>query len=143
MDVDVFIEATGDKPNSKFLPEDWLNAKGYVKTNPETLRLDVPGVTGVYCIGAVGSYSDGSAMDWKFGLKPLLESIRLDLIGQETGKRKILYKKFKQDMQMIPIGPGGGVGTAFGYRFPSFMVKMAKAKDYMIGNAPKIIQGVV
>lgn len=31
--------------------------------------------------------------------------------------------------------------TAFGFKMPSFMVKMAKARDYMIGNAPKLIEG--
>jgi apoptosis-inducing factor 2 len=82
MVVDVYIEATGDRPNNSFVPEAWLNAQGYVKTDPQTLRLDVPDVRHVYCIGTVASYSDGSILDTKFALKPLLESIRLDLIEQ-------------------------------------------------------------
>lgn len=82
MTVDVYIEATGDKPNSKFLPQAWLNEKGYVLTDGKTLRLDVPGVTGVYCIGSVASYSDGSVLDTKFSLPAIAESIKLDLQGQ-------------------------------------------------------------
>jgi pyruvate/2-oxoglutarate dehydrogenase complex dihydrolipoamide dehydrogenase (E3) component len=63
MTVDVYIDATGDKPNNEFVPESWLNEKGYAKTNPQTLRLDVPGGRNVYCFGSVGSYSNGSMMD--------------------------------------------------------------------------------
>ena len=82
--VDVYIEATGDRPNNKFVPKDWLTERGQVQTDGQTLRLNVPGVTRVYCIGSVASYSDGSVFDSKFAIKPILESIRLDLQG--TGK---------------------------------------------------------
>jgi apoptosis-inducing factor 2 len=84
--VDVYINATGDRPNTAFVPQGWLNERGFVKTDPQTLRLDVPELTGVYCIGSVASYSNGSVMDTKFALKPLLESIKLDLKG---GSRSI------------------------------------------------------
>jgi NADH dehydrogenase FAD-containing subunit len=173
MAVDVYIDATGDKPNNKFVPEAWLNAKGYVKTDPQTLRLDVPEVNNVYGFGSVASYSNGSVLDTKFALKPLLESIRLDLLGQretssssitsldpnppgwiswltswipffgtaEPGKRKIVYKKLTSDMQFVPVGSKQGVGVVFGYKIPSMMVKMAKSKDFMIGNVPKLIDG--
>ena len=90
MTVDVYIEATGDKPNSSFIPPTWLNEKGYVKTDGMTLRLDVPGVTGVYCIGSVGSYSDGSVLDTKFSLPAIVESIKLDLQGQGQSSQSLL-----------------------------------------------------
>jgi NADH dehydrogenase FAD-containing subunit len=157
MTVDVYIEATGDKPNNKFVPQAWLNEKGYVRTDGQTLRLEVPSVTGVYCIGSVASYSDGSVLDTKFSLPAIVESIKLDLQGQgwystscqqalltfpEPGPRtKKIYKKIQSDMQFVPIGKSQGVGVVFGYKIPSFMVKMAKSKDFMIGNAPKLVQG--
>jgi NADH dehydrogenase FAD-containing subunit len=172
MVVDVYIEATGDKPNNKFIPEAWLNAQGYVKTDPHTLRLDVE-INNVYGFGSVASYSDGSVLDTKFALKSLLESIRLDLLRQgetspssitsvdstpagwiswltswipffgtaEPSKRKIVYKKITSDLQFVPIGSTQGVGVVFGYKVPSMVVKMAKSKDFMIGNVPKLIEG--
>lgn len=142
MTVDIYLGATGDKPNSKFVPAAWLNDKGYVKTDSQTLRLDVPEVTGVYVFGSVGSYSDGAIFDSKFAIKPLLESIKLDLQGQQPGSRtKNIYKKFQSDMQFVPIGSTQGVGVIFGYKIPSFMVKMAKSKDFMIAQAPKLVEG--
>ncbi|KAF1989334.1 AMID-like mitochondrial oxidoreductase [Aulographum hederae CBS 113979] len=140
--VDIYIEATGDKPNSQFVPQEWLNERNYVKTDPGTLRLDVADVPGVYVFGSVGSYSNGSILDTKFALKPLLESIKLDLSGKEPGPRtKGIYKKVTSDMQFVPVGPTGGVGAVFGYKIPSFMVKMIKAKDFMIGQVPKLMDG--
>jgi apoptosis-inducing factor 2 len=171
--VDVYIEATGDRPNSKFVPEAWLTSKGFVKTDGPTLRLDVPDVHNVYCLGSVGSYSDGSVLDTKFALKALLESIRLDIIGKretsssslasldptppgwiawltswlpfggstETGTRKILYKKIQSDMQFVPLGSKNGVGIVFGWRLPTFAIVMAKSKDFMVSNAPKLVDG--
>lgn len=141
MVVDVYLNATGDRPNSKFVPEAWLNAKGFVKTDPQTLRLDVPEVTNVYGFGSVASYSDGGVMDTKFALKPILESIKLDLTGKQPDKRKNLYKKITSDMQLVPVGPKQGVGIIFGFKIPSFMVTQIKSKDFMIANAPKVIDG--
>jgi len=139
--VDVYIEATGDKPNSKFVPSEWLNDKNRVKTDPQTLRLDVAGVSGVYCVGSVASYSDGSVLDVKFATPAILESIKLDLQGKGGPRTAKVYKKITSDMQFVPIGSQGGVGIAFGWRLPSFLVKVAKAKDFMIGNAVKVVEG--
>lgn len=47
----------------------------------------------------------------------------------------------KGEIQIVPVGSTQGVGTAFGWGLPSFMVKMVKAKDFMIGQAPKLIEG--
>ena len=80
--VDVHIDATGGRPNGDFVPEAWLTEKGYVKTDVSTLRLDVETVQNVYCVGSVCSYAVGNSLDSKFAIKPLLESIRLDLLSQ-------------------------------------------------------------
>lgn len=157
--VDVYIEATGDKPNTKFVPQEWLDEKQRVKADPQTLRLNVPGVTNVYVFGSVGSYSNGSVVDVQFAKGALLESLRSDLSGTgklkakhgrdqvansdtEPGPRtKNVYKKITSDMMFVPIGPNQGVGAAFGWKLPSFLIKFAKSKDFMIGNAAKAIEG--
>lgn len=60
----------------------------------------------------------------------------------DAGPRtKKVYKKMKGEIQIVPVGSTQGVGTAFGWGLPSFMVKMVKAKDFMIGQAPKLIEG--
>lgn len=44
-------------------------------------------------------------------------------------------------MLFVPVGSTQGVGLAFGWRVPSFVIRMAKAKDFMIGNAAGLIKG--
>ncbi|RMZ81352.1 hypothetical protein DV738_g2169, partial [Chaetothyriales sp. CBS 135597] len=140
--ADVYIAATGDKPNTSFVPADWLTDRGQVKTDPQTLRLNVPGVTNVYVYGSVGSYSNGSIVDVIMAKKPFLETLRNDLSGGEPGPRtKNVYKKITSDVQFVPIGSQQGVGVAFGWKVPSFVVKSFKSKDFMIGNAVKYLEG--
>ncbi|KAL9083008.1 MAG: hypothetical protein Q9165_008704, partial [Trypethelium subeluteriae] len=139
--ADVYIDATGDKPNASFLPSDWLDDKGFVNVNAETLELDVPDMTGVYAFGSVGSYSDGGLLHVRFAIKPLLESIKRHIEGQALVPRsKNIYKPMKADLQFVPLGPNGGVGVVFGWRVPAFLVKMIKSRDFMVGNAPKVVE---
>lgn len=56
-------------------------------------------------------------------------------------RTKNVYKKIASDMMFVPIGPNQGVGVAFGWGVPSFIVKFAKAKDFMIGRALATVQG--
>lgn len=140
--VDVYISAVGDKPNSSFVPKDWLNERSQIKTDANTLRLDVPGVEGVYCVGAVASYSDGSIMDTKMGYKAAVASVKADLPGTNAGPRtKEVYKKIQSEIALVPVGSKQGVGLGMGWKLPSFLVTMAKSKDFMIGNAPKLVEG--
>jgi apoptosis-inducing factor 2 len=110
--VDVYINATGDKPNASFVPPEWLNENGQIKTNPNTLRLDVPGAEGIYVYGSVGSYSNGSIFDIKFAQGALLETIKLDLQGKgmsATPSRKVHTNNncrrpsHQQDLQEDPV----------------------------------------
>lgn len=140
--VDVYIGAAGDKPSSSFVPKIWLDERNKVKTDGNTLRVTAPESAGVYCVGSVASYSDGSIMDTKMAYKACVESVKLDLSGAEPGPRtKNIYKKITAEMAFVPVGSQQGVGLAFGWKVPSFVIKMAKAKDFMIGQAPKLIEG--
>ena len=71
-------------------------------------------------------------------MEPLADSLCLTEPGPRT---KNVYKKIQSDMQIIPLGSAGGVGSLFGWRAPSFMVRMVKARDFMEGNAMKTIMG--
>lgn len=138
--VDIYIDATGGLPNSKFLPSSWLNEKGKVITDPKTLRGPV---TGVYAVGDVASYSSGGVMDVLYGIRPLCSSIQIDLSASSQGAaetKQLVYKPMK-DTQVVPIGPKGGVGAIMGWRVPSLMVWLVKAKTYMIDKAPEAVSG--
>lgn len=138
--VDVFIDATGGKPNSSFVPSAWLNASGHVQVNDKTLRSATPGV---YAIGDVASYSTGSVLDAQNAVAPLGTSIGIDL-AKAAGKDGLFKQKvFKpmKDSQFVPCGPSGGVGQLFGWRLPSVMVWAAKCRTYLVWMAQGSVDG--
>ncbi|KAL8977951.1 MAG: hypothetical protein Q9177_006526 [Variospora cf. flavescens] len=138
--VDIYIDATGVRPNSAFLPRSWLTEKGYVITKDNT-SLRGP-ADGVYAIGDVAGYSLGGALDIIDAVRPLCFTIFADLAGPNAGGVK--PQRFKQtvtETQLIPIGPKGGVGSLFGWQIPSFVVWAIKSRDYMIGKVPGTVNG--
>ncbi|KAL8921479.1 MAG: hypothetical protein Q9172_003984 [Xanthocarpia lactea] len=136
--VDVYISATGIKPNTAFLPKSWLTEKNYVITR-DTTSLRGP-IDGVYAIGDAAGYSLGGALDIFDAVRPLCSTILTDLSAGKVGKAKP-FKQTVTETQLVPIGPSGGVGSAFGWRLPSFVVWMIKSRDYMIGMVPGVVTG--
>ena len=153
-------------PNTAFLPSEWLDERKYVKTDPETLRLESPNVSNVYALGTVTSFTNGSFLDAVDTVRPLAESIRLDQVAatmpiptkiednefalwwswlcpssSDPMKRRITYKQNLSESQFVPCGRGGGVGVLFGWRVPSWMVYKIKARTFMIEKARPIVEG--
>jgi NADH dehydrogenase FAD-containing subunit len=142
--VDVYLNATGAKPNSKFLPAEWLNESGHVIVDNSTLRGPVPGV---YAIGDVASNSNGSLMAAWYGVPPLGTSIGIDL-ATASGRASAdaipfvqkIYKPMK-DTQLVPTGPSGGVGQVAGWWIPSFLVWLIKSRTYLVEKAQGAVDG--
>ncbi|MCJ1285863.1 hypothetical protein MMC26_005205 [Xylographa opegraphella] len=143
--VDVYIDSTGGKPNTSFLPKDWLNEKGQVINDDKSLRLTIPGSEGIYAIGDVGSYSHGGFMDVKDGVAPLCSSIAIDVAKtidpSKAGAFKQKNFKWIPDTQFVPTGPKGGVGQLFGWRVPSLMVWALKSRTFMVEKLPGAMKG--
>ncbi|KAL8677569.1 MAG: hypothetical protein Q9186_006003 [Xanthomendoza sp. 1 TL-2023] len=136
--VDIYIPATGIRPNTAFLPKSWLTDRGYVITG-DTTSLRGP-IDNVYAIGDVAGYSLGGALDIVDAVRPLCSTILTDLSGGKVGKA-IPFKQTVTETQIVPIGPSGGVGSVFGWRVPSFFVWGFKSRDYMIGMVPGVVSG--
>ncbi|KAL8930421.1 MAG: hypothetical protein Q9208_000605 [Pyrenodesmia sp. 3 TL-2023] len=138
--VDIYIDATGIRPNTAFLPKHWLTDKNYVITK-DTTSLRGP-ADGVYAIGDVAGYSLGGALDIIDAVRPLCSTIFADLAGPNAGGVKPQgYKQLVKEMQIVPIGPKGGVGVVFGWRVPSFFVWAIKSRDYMVWMVPGVVAG--
>ncbi|KAI4206055.1 MAG: hypothetical protein LQ348_001112 [Seirophora lacunosa] len=138
--VDIYIDATGIRPNSAFLPKTWLTEKGYVITK-DTTSLRGP-ADGVYAIGDVAGYSLGGALDIIDAVRPLCSTMFADLAGPNAGGVKPQpFKQTVTETQLVPVGPKGGVGSVFGWRVPSFVIWMLKSRNYMIGMVPGTVVG--
>ena len=94
--VDVVIEATGEVPCNQFIPKDWLNNDGLVRTVIPTLRVDVPDLKNVYAIGSVSDALKGGILGIVFSYKALCESIHDDI----AGRGKLLF--LLRHLQFLP-----------------------------------------
>lgn len=150
--VDVFIDATGTYPNTGFLPKSFLDSRGYILSDVETLRVTAPGVEqgSYYAIGSVASYSAGRLFDIVEAVRPLAESIRLDILSLSSKESapaerdsKTLYKQIPKDKdtQFVTIGPKAGIGAFMGWSIPSFIVAFAKGKDFFLDKHKGYLTG--
>ena len=152
IECDLYIPATGLLPNTGFLPGDLLTEKGYVDTNPTTLRVDKAGPR-VYTVGDVGSYTRGGIVDIYDAVPVAMVNMKRDLLyfaaaadGVDAEKTPIKgkdkpYKPNLKETQIVPIGRSKGVGAIFGWRLPSIMVWAIKGRDYMLGFTTPMADG--
>lgn len=141
--VDIYIDSTGGKPNTGFMPSTWLNERQKVMIDEKTLRVTALGATNVYAIGDIVSAGDGGIINLKGAFDPLCSSIGLD-IAEAAGKRGFLKQgnwKMLKDSQVVPIGPKGGVGQMMGFRLPSTAVWLIKSRSYFVEMMPGIVMG--
>lgn len=138
--TDLYIDATGGKPNSSFLPATWVNDKGFVITDGKTLRTNTPGV---YAVGDVADYSNGSLIYAMASIIPLGRSIGVD-IATGFGKNGLFKDKIFSPMtntQIVPTGPSTGVGQIMGWRIPGWLVRSLKAKTFFLEQAESSWKG--
>ncbi|KAF2499440.1 FAD/NAD(P)-binding domain-containing protein [Lophium mytilinum] len=137
LETDLYIDATGARPNTGFLPKTILNEKGYVDSD-KTLRVTAAGER-VYVLGDCGSYTRGGIIDMWDALPVVVANLKKDLSGAEVPDKE--YKANLTETQVVPVGKSKGVGAFAGWKLPSMMVVMIKGKDYMANLAPPIVSG--
>ena len=158
--VDLYIDATGGKPNTDYVPADWLNEKKLVKVDTDTLRVQGVNSNGVYALGDAASYSNQTYMFVDAAVAPLCSSLGVDItksLGKEEkenqssgwwawlfGSTSPLEQKTFQPVKgtmLVPTGRKGGVGSLFGFQLPSIMVHIIKGKTFFMEMVPKMMQG--
>jgi NADH dehydrogenase FAD-containing subunit len=139
LEADLYIGASGVTPNSSFLPPALLNERGYLLTNPKTLRVDAAGPR-VYALGDIASFSNNTAININDSLPTLFTNLKRDLLSfdpafpdrKPRGKDREFQPNTKE-MLTVPIGSAGGVGAIFGWRVPNWFVWFVKSRDYLTG----------
>ena len=136
VDADLYIPATGTRPNTSFIPKMLRTADGRVDTNASTLRVNKAGPR-IYAVGDVASYASPAIHIILAAIPILGANIKRDLLlaaGKEessAGEDRI-FEEDTRETQMVPIGRSKGVGAAMGYRLPSFLVWLIKGRDYWL-----------
>ncbi|CAH6718315.1 putative oxidoreductase Ptalp [[Candida] jaroonii] len=127
---DLVLTTFGVKPNSGFIPKKLLNSEGYLKVSED---LTVPGYTNILGFGDITDTSNNTLVAIILGqTKTLEKSAEKYFEGKSVNPPP--YKNPKGASMFVPVGKDGGVGIVFGWSIPSFLVKIVKAKDYMISH---------
>lgn len=143
IEADLFIPAFGSRPNTDFIEKGLLADDGRVNTNISTLRVDKAGER-IYAIGDASTYARAAVHHILSAVPVLGANIKRDLLsaaGQSVEGADREFKEVKKEMQMVPIGRSKGVGAAFGWRLPSFMVWLIKGRDYFLWTTGPLWSG--
>ena len=135
LEADIYIDATGTRPNTGFLPKEWLDNRNRVSCNDKTLRVEAAGPR-VYAVGDCASCTQGGVMDQYDAIPVAMTNLRNDLVAHISGSAPSAdrhYTPNRKEQQLVPVGTQKGVGAANGMALPSMMVWMIKGRDYMIG----------
>lgn len=128
--ADCYINATGVLPNTGYLDPRFLDARGRVRVD-ENLHLQ--GHTNVYALGDIVSGGNATIVDFAYTQQPSFESaVKHDVIDPAAP-----YKPYKLDPKVTivaPISSKGGMGVLYNWGVPNFLVRMLKAKDFMISK---------
>nr|OQO28919.1 hypothetical protein B0A51_03939 [Rachicladosporium sp. CCFEE 5018] len=153
MVVDAYIACTGVFPNTKFVPKHLLDDKGYVATNPKTMRLEKIGYPGVFALGDCAAYSSNYVMDVYTAVPIVLHNLLNDLLAHELrlaspygGNQdqidSLVDEEFVQrnvNSHLCPISRYGGVGWLLGKVLPGIVVWALKGHDYRVCKAGRVV----
>ena len=145
LDADLYIPATGTRPNSDFVDKTLLTADGRVNTNVSTLRVDKAGPR-IYAVGDVASYARPAIHLILSAIPVVCANIKRDLLlgaGNEESSisEDRVFKEDTRETQLVPIGKSKGVGAAMGWQLSSFLVWLIKGRDYWLWTTGDLWSG--
>ncbi|TQN67977.1 Oxidoreductase ptaL [Colletotrichum shisoi] len=145
LDADLYIPATGTRPNTDFVDAGLLLPDRRVDTDPSTLRVDKAGAR-VYAIGDASSFARPAVHNILSAVPVLCFNIRRDLFlaserPEAAAAEDRLFVEDTRETQLVPIGRSKGVGAAMGHRLPSSGVWMIKGRDYWLWTTGSLWSG--
>jgi NADH dehydrogenase FAD-containing subunit len=139
IEADLYIPATGVSPNTDFIDKQLLDNQGYV-TVASTLRLPNSRPR-VYALGHVSSSKPRAIHAIMNQVPVLCENLKRDLLAADS--QNVQYRELEAETkksQLVVIGERG-VGLAFGWKIPGFLVWLIKGRDYWLGMTPGMWNG--
>jgi NADH dehydrogenase FAD-containing subunit len=139
--TDLYLPALGSTPLTAYIPSHLLDPQSRLLTNESTLRVNPSAGPLVYALGDITSFTHGGIPEIIAEIPVLASNMKRDLLATHTngfgakpqGKDRI-YEPENRELQVVPVGQGGGVGAAYGWRLPSWAVWLIKARDFMVSG---------
>ncbi|KAI8802309.1 hypothetical protein BJ742DRAFT_778427 [Cladochytrium replicatum] len=140
VEADLTIVAPGGyKPNSEFLKagslgESVLDAQGFVKVKA---TLQVAGHDHIFALGDVAAANaPKTAISVNNQAPIVVANLRKAISG--AGEEKTYDGAGQTRMMVVALGPTAGAGVYGNFGIPGFLAKMAKSKDLMLSQLPKL-----
>lgn len=143
--ADLYIPATGARPNTSFVPDALRLPDGRVNTDATMLRVIEAGER-VYGIGDASAAARPAIHNIISMVPVLCANIKRDLLlaadqsAQVVGEDRV-FKEDTRETQLVPVGKSKGVGAAMGIRIPSFLVWLIKGRDYWLWTTGNLWSG--
>lgn len=128
---DVVLNTTHYEPLLDFLPASVKDEAGYVVTDD---RLVVKNHPNVFALGDILAGGARLVVDLSYGQLPVFAATAKQVIAGQTGKQPT-YTPYTNTV-LVPISRQGGEGRLFGWWTPNILVRLFKARDFMVGQAP-------
>ena len=145
LDADIYIPATGTKPNTGFIDPSLLSKDQRVNSN-NTFRVEKAGPR-MYAVGDVAGNVKRPAVHVILDSIPVLcANIKMDLRlaagvePSEVGNDRV-FEEDTRTNQLVPIGQSKGVGEAMGFQLPSVLVWLVKGRDYWLWTTGMLWSG--
>jgi hypothetical protein len=148
--TDLYLPALGSTPLTSYIPSHLLSLTSHLLTTESTLRVTLAAGPLTYALGDITSFTQGGIPEIQLEVPVLASNMERDLLavhnagGDLSAKPKGKdrgYEPEMRELQLVPVGRGGGVGSAWGWRVPSWAVWAIKGRDYMVGMSVGRVYG--
>jgi len=146
--TDLYLPALGSTPLTAYIPPHLLSPTSHLLTNESTLRVNPSAGPLVYALGDITSFSRGGIPEILSEIPVLASNMKRDLLASHNGGigtkpqgKDRIYEPETRELQLVPVGRGGGVGAVYGWRVPSWFVWLVKARDYLVPGAVDRVYG--
>ena len=142
LNTDLYLPALGSTPLTSYIPSHLLDpTTSLLLTTQSTLRVTPAACPLTYALGDITSFTRGSILEIIAQVPVLASNMQRDLLAahengfgaKPQGKDRI-YEPELRELQVVPVGRRGGVGAAWGWRVPSWVVWLVKGRDYMVAG---------
>jgi NADH dehydrogenase FAD-containing subunit len=146
--TDLYLPALGSTPLTSYIPANLLSPTSHLLTNESTLRVNPSAGPLVYALGDITSFTRGGIPEILSEVPVLASNMKRDLLAAHGGEigakppgKDRIYEPDSRELQIVPVGRGGGVGAIYGWKVPSWAVWLIKARDYMVPGAVDRVYG--
>jgi NADH dehydrogenase FAD-containing subunit len=130
------LPLTGVRPNTSFLPEQWIGGNGNVKVNR---HLKVEGSKNVYAINDCSNLEGKHLFVVETQFSYLAEELDAVLTDKQGAAKE--YVVDSSVRQFVTLGKNTGLSQMNNWKVFGFLLGLMKGRTLLVESAPKLVEG--